>query len=601
LINLTFFRRINKRYLKFFSVLFLICLIAPAAWAEGPYYFKNGGNDSLDGLSDATAWANPSVKLDGQTFDAGTDFYFKQGDTFTVSNDIDIQHSGVNAANYSIFGCYEGDGDFNCSGARPIINQSNANQTVLRLNNDNEYLRFEYLDIRNSNASWENVDGQGIATVYDGGGGNNEGGYLTVTNCNFYHHGHYALQLAQMGNYNIITNNTFTENGNGVYFVDESGDGPSYNYIAGNTCVDTGSTSYDGHCVGLQSTHYTIVDSNTSTGDKGPYFLWVKSGLSADHNIFSRNKAYGSDSGAIFIQGAEQASPDTGTYGNLIYGNIVTDTGLVWDREAIRIQYAYPDSRGNRVFNNTIYNARFEGIGVRKYTDYTYWKNNIVHTNDLSSLMFRFQDSSNSGDNLIIDYNLYWTASETPLSSPLWQDSNGGNYNWEQWKTVRNKDTKSPIPADPKFTDPSSYDFTLSSTSSPAYDAGGYLSYVITSSGTTVSVADSHWFHGDYGLVDADGNPITGMEITFYDETNGLQHRIITSDFIKHGTPGTFVVNNSIKSIYDSAHLYDPAYTTQVSLRFFGTRPDIGAEEYNTNSLSSPFGLKIIVNQNETE
>ncbi len=45
------------------------------------YYVKNGGNNSADGRSDATAWATVS-KVNSATFNAGDVIHFKCGDTW---------------------------------------------------------------------------------------------------------------------------------------------------------------------------------------------------------------------------------------------------------------------------------------------------------------------------------------------------------------------------------------------------------------------------------------------------------------------------------------------------------------------------------------
>ncbi|MBW2003105.1 MAG: hypothetical protein JRI72_00610 [Deltaproteobacteria bacterium] len=570
-----------SRYIliKFFSVLFLICLIAPAAWAEGPYYFKNGGNDSLDGLSDANAWANPSVKLDGQSFDDGTDFYFKQGDTFTVSNDIDINHSGVDGNNYTIIGCYEDTGDFDCSGARPII-QKSGGYGIISLNdpNGNSYMRFDHLDLRDTSESWQDSGSTGITTKSDGDGGNQDQGHIIINDCYLYHFGIYALQLARMGDYNIVTNNELVECGNAIYFIDEVNEGSSYNYIAGNTCTDiVGYDGHDGHCVGLQRVKYTIVEDNTGNDAYGPIVIWSENSSYYTHdNVVRDNIIYGANVSGVSVEGGGNA----GAIHNLVYRNIITENGAINPYPGIRLAgFDNAGSAGNRVFNNTIYNSFGMGLGIGRAAltaDNVWFLNNIVWGNTTYYLF----DNQNAPQNITINYNLYWASSD-PSAQTLWKDTNGTAYDWNDWTTSRSRDINSPSPADPKFTTPGSNDFTLQK-DSPAIDAGFYLSHVSQSgsSTTTVNVADSYWFHGDYGLVDEDGNAITGMQITLYDTTNGHQDVIITSDTITHGTPGSFVVNTAVDYIYNGDHLTDPAYTTQIGLTFYGVSPDIGAEEY---------------------
>ena len=64
---------------KLFIIFVLICLSCPA-WAA-TYYVKNGGNDSLDGLSDSTAWAT-IAKVEA-TVGSGDVVYFRSQDTWT--------------------------------------------------------------------------------------------------------------------------------------------------------------------------------------------------------------------------------------------------------------------------------------------------------------------------------------------------------------------------------------------------------------------------------------------------------------------------------------------------------------------------------------
>lgn len=61
------------------------------------YYIKNGGNDALDGLTDATAWASLSNIKSG-SFNAGDSILLKRGDTFNDS--IRVITSGINIGAY---------------------------------------------------------------------------------------------------------------------------------------------------------------------------------------------------------------------------------------------------------------------------------------------------------------------------------------------------------------------------------------------------------------------------------------------------------------------------------------------------------------------
>ena len=64
---------------KLFLILVII-LWASQVWGA-TYYVKNGGNDSLDGLSDATAWA--TIAKVTATVKSGDTVYFRSQDTWT--------------------------------------------------------------------------------------------------------------------------------------------------------------------------------------------------------------------------------------------------------------------------------------------------------------------------------------------------------------------------------------------------------------------------------------------------------------------------------------------------------------------------------------
>lgn len=77
-------------------ILIILLLWAFSANATN-YYIKNSGNDALDGLTDATAWASLS-KIKSGSFSAGDSILLKRGDTFNDS--IRIVASGINIGAY---------------------------------------------------------------------------------------------------------------------------------------------------------------------------------------------------------------------------------------------------------------------------------------------------------------------------------------------------------------------------------------------------------------------------------------------------------------------------------------------------------------------
>ncbi|HDZ68927.1 MAG TPA: hypothetical protein ENH43_00705 [Phycisphaerales bacterium] len=72
------------------------------------YYVKNGGNNSADGLSDATAWATIN-KVNSQTFSPGDVIRFKRGDTWRIPEDAQLIPDSGSAAGYITYTSYGND------------------------------------------------------------------------------------------------------------------------------------------------------------------------------------------------------------------------------------------------------------------------------------------------------------------------------------------------------------------------------------------------------------------------------------------------------------------------------------------------------------
>jgi len=80
------------------------------------YYVKNGGNDSADGLTDATAWETVG-KVNGFSFNTGDDVTY-----------VFVDWNGTTENNVTI-GSYYGDGIIGVSGDRPILDGEDTEPT----------------------------------------------------------------------------------------------------------------------------------------------------------------------------------------------------------------------------------------------------------------------------------------------------------------------------------------------------------------------------------------------------------------------------------------------------------------------------------------
>jgi len=103
-------RRLMSKTFVILSLFIGILLIFSTGYATD-YYVKNGGNDDLDGLSDANAWAT-IAKVNATAFNAGDNIYFNKGDEWREQLTIPSSGSSGSPITFNAYG----------SGADPIIN-----------------------------------------------------------------------------------------------------------------------------------------------------------------------------------------------------------------------------------------------------------------------------------------------------------------------------------------------------------------------------------------------------------------------------------------------------------------------------------------------
>ena len=215
------------------------------------YFVKTTGNDGLDGLSDANAWATIG-KVNGFTFSGGDSISFNRGDTWTdaILNPADAGSSG-NPITFKVYG----------SGALPILDAQNTR--IQAINCLKDWLNFEDLDCR---------DGTGDTV------------FVQAANCNFI-----RLDVSLAGNdglrfsgsataNNTIDGGRFHNNGSGsghgVDFQSGAHDNTTKNFESDNNLEDGvqwNSASGDNNTVDNANIHdntENALDCKTGTGHK---------------------------------------------------------------------------------------------------------------------------------------------------------------------------------------------------------------------------------------------------------------------------------------------------------------------------------------------
>jgi hypothetical protein len=143
-------KNIRRRGLVILASLVLIAIGLVPAYGT-TYYVKNGGNDNLDGLSDATAWATIG-KVNSYIFATGDDVYFKCGGTWTGTGLI-IDWEGT-VVNRVVIGAYYMDDNTETIGVshnKPILDRGDSGTGISIAGED--YVTLQNLDVRKGNNS----------------------------------------------------------------------------------------------------------------------------------------------------------------------------------------------------------------------------------------------------------------------------------------------------------------------------------------------------------------------------------------------------------------------------------------------------------------
>ena len=239
------------------------------------YHVKTGGNDALDGLTDATAWET-IAKVNGSTFQPGDRILFNKGDTWIGRLNVPSSGSAINPI---IFGNYG-------TGANPIIDADEGETRCISVSGKS-YITINGIDCENATDIGIGGDNTGShiivqnLTISDIGTGDVEasgiaglGGYSNVNHCTITNIAHYGIALTGGNNiftYNDVsyTNASYDGWGAGIYITGtDDGSEISYNTIHDNGGVGlAGSTHGVYQDVGATNTliHHNIV-TNSSKG-----------------------------------------------------------------------------------------------------------------------------------------------------------------------------------------------------------------------------------------------------------------------------------------------------------------------------------------------
>jgi parallel beta-helix repeat protein len=390
------------------------------------YYVKADGNDSLDGLSDVTAWKTIS-KVNSFSFSIGDDVYFKCGSRW-IQERLNIDWSGT-SANRAIIGAYYGSGTIGVSGIKPTIDGEYVFPTdqwtsLINIENQN-YITVTNILVQNSKGRGINVKGSISGASY-----------INIIGCDVNKTYQKGIGLEQKCSYSTIEGCSVTDTGR--VGIETAGDWPSaigpmrdcsYITIRGNTVFGN-----QGEGIGLYVRSDNCIVENNFVYENRRVNIYNE--LSRN-NIIRNNLVYGTDASGSFtgIGFDDESQWGVAYTQNLeIYGNFIANCSV-----GLYLATSYSGSvfRNHKIYNNTIVDCL---INIKSYDgpyENSEIKNNIFWCPSGACTQASFPDT---GGEVVFDYNL-WSSepvanvkgpNDLPYSSPMLKRTTG-------WRTLEGK------------------------------------------------------------------------------------------------------------------------------------------------------------------
>lgn len=461
-------------YVIVFSMFFILLSVWPAWGAT--YYVKAWGNDSLDGLSDATAWA--TIAKVQATVKSGDNVYFRSQDTWTSSG------AQVLAATAGV--TYNGSGYGTGTRAKITTSFSGtpgyASYAVVAINASNVTFRGFEVDVNHAR----------LGGIYIGERSTGDISSVTIDNCLVHDNGgisgdwnygiHVTNKTAGKTTSNVsIANcevyNTFHE-GIAVYAAWGYYDSKNDNVSIRNCYVHNAGTGIIGAGVGVLiannsknvTVEYCNLVSNSGYGiliRVSPSYEGGGNVLAGPENTIVRyNYICNSGLRGVYIYSPAGLMLTGSFYSNIFYNN--GQAGL--DLSEFTIQVPSGDAYGAgttfSIYNNTFYSVLKAGTNSNNLVALGIWnnldnvtvnfKNNILYGGNFTALYIDGSPTVNHSN------NLFFTTSD-PVSLIRTESTNYRLSAVKTWEaSARN--------ADPLFVSAGT-NFRLQS-ASPAIDAG---------------------------------------------------------------------------------------------------------------------------------
>ena len=349
-------------------------------------------------------------KINSSTFAPGDSILFETGGSWTGTTLV-ITSSGTAAAPI-VISSYG-------TGSMPLISGNS------KVSKGIDILNKSYISIENIKfSSMLSADNTGAVNIVSSS-------YITVKNCNFSIQGRAGVFMNAAANC-LIQNNVMSTPATdlGIQTLGISSSNGSANTFDGNSIVISNkNTTYASDCISTYKDNADVVKNN----------------------YVEQNNTRTSGQG-IFV--STSTGGTTLIFNNVCYG-MYTSASL--------IKYKYASSGSSVIVSNTIYGGKSDL--VQTDDPKVIFKNNIVQTTGAYTLVY-FINAVNTAN---INNNIYKRSS---TGTSVVDYGTRGNKTLAQWKSLGFDNSS--FEADPKFTNVSTKDFSILSTS-PAIDKGYVL------------------------------------------------------------------------------------------------------------------------------
>jgi hypothetical protein len=426
------------------SIMLFILFLSGNGWSATYYVNQTGGSDANNGLSPGSAWKT-IAKVNGYSFYAGDNVYFKKGETW--SEELIIPSSG-SAGSPITFGAY---GE---SVANPIIDGGGSRATNITATNKS-YITIQDLSLNRAGST----TGQGLKLLASG---SNTLTNITVQRVTSKNHGWDGFIVQGSGSLTETAKNiqfldcVADNNGRTGYHVynikgDSSG-GVIYrrctSTYAGQLQASHGFSAYITSYIrryNCESSYTNISPANNSINSYGG-----KEGIGFAFDDYVHNSfdeaGYSHHNAGAGIVVSHRGDNNAIRYSiSALNGK----QGIIVNGETETPQYG----NNNAIYNNTIYgngttHAENAGHGIDMWAtvDNVIIKNNIITEN----YHYGIHGALTGSSNIVVDYNL--------------TNNNGSG------ATLYVTPTHA-VTGAPKYVNASAFDYRLLS-SSPAIDAG---------------------------------------------------------------------------------------------------------------------------------